>query len=211
MNSTIEQPFMNPNEIKAIETCLSLLDKPVNALEWGSGKSTVYFSSLLPQGSSWLAVEHDPDWFREVKAKIEKHPGSCASVVHIPPDGPFVSGIDDGSFETFRNYVLAPARRGGSYEFILVDGRARVECMAVGWDLLKESGVMVLHDAQRQQYAPGIPKNAFLVEMVNPEEHSGQGAIGTVFMFKQQGPATALKERLESLFVQIAFRQQNTA
>lgn len=186
----VEAPFMDQNEIKAIKICLDLFRKPINALEWGSGKSTLFFSSLLRQGSSWLSLEHDPSWFREIKTTIEMHPSTRASIIHIQPDRPF-DGLTDGDFATFRNYVLSPVRTGSTFDFILVDGRARVECMAVGWDLLNENGVMVLHDAQRKEYFPGIPKDCFSVRLINPDVWV-DGPVSTLFMVKQQDIAKGL-------------------
>lgn len=189
-----EPPFMDQNEIKAIEICLNLFKKPINVLEWGGGKSTLFFSSMLQQGSSWLALEHNLSWFQEVKSKIDMHPSSCASIVLIQPDRPF-DGRTDGDFSTFRNYVLSPVHLGQTYDFILVDGRARVECLAVGWSLLKDNGVMVLHDAQRKQYAVGVPEDAFSIRLINPNVLV-EGPISTLFMVKQHNIAKILAESL---------------
>jgi MoaA/NifB/PqqE/SkfB family radical SAM enzyme/ubiquinone/menaquinone biosynthesis C-methylase UbiE len=199
-NKTTEQkpchelPFMDQNEIKAIKICLNSFNNPINVLEWGSGKSTLFFSSLLQQGSSWLAFEHDPNWFQEMKTKIESHPSSCASIVYIQPDRPF-DGLTDGDFTTFHNYVLAPAQSGNTFDFILVDGRARIECLAIGWNLLKENGVMVLHDAQRKEYSSGIPQDCFSIRLTNPNVLV-EGPISTLFMVKQHDIAKNLAESL---------------
>lgn len=192
--SCFEPPFMDQNEIKAIKICLNSFKMPISALEWGSGKSTLFFSSLLPKGSSWLALEHDQCWFQEVKTNIEMHPASCASIEHIQPDRPF-DGLTDGDFATFHSYVMAPVRTGNTFDFILVDGRARVECMAVGWSLLNEHGVMVLHDAQREEYSSGVPKDCLSIRLVNPNV-SVEGPISTLFMVKQQDIAKRLAESL---------------
>lgn len=196
----LEPPFMDQNEIEAVKICLDIFNKPINALEWGSGKSTLFFSCLLQQGSSWLALEHDPSWFHEVKTKIDMYPSTCASITLVQPDKEF-DRLSDGDYATFRNYVLSPASTGSTFDFILVDGRARVECMAVGWEMLKDEGVMVLHDAQRHHYSPGIPKDAFIIKIINPQVWIDDGAITTLFMFKQQKLAVTLIENLENLLV----------
>ena len=51
-----------------------------------------------------------------------------------------------------RSYVEFPASLGQSFDFVLVDGRARCFCMKAGFSLLRPGGVMVLHDAQRVEY-----------------------------------------------------------
>ena len=187
-------PFMDQHEVHAIKICLDLFKQPINTLEWGSGNSTSFFSSFLPQGSSWLALEHNFDWYQEVKAGIAQHRSTGAKVFYMPPDKPF-DNLSDGDFDTFRNYVESPARWGNCYDFILVDGRARVECMTAGWELLKENGVMVLHDAQREQYAKGIPGDCSWIRIVNPNVWV-DGPISTLFMVKQQAVAKILAEAL---------------
>lgn len=189
-----EPPFMDTNEIKAIKICLNIFKTPINALEWGSGKSTLFFSSTLPEGSSWFALEHDLCWFQEVKNNIEMCPDSCVLIEHVQPDRQF-DGLTDGDFSTFCSYVMAPVRTGKKFDFILVDGRARVECMAVGWSLLNEHGVMVLHDAQREEYFTGVPRDCFSIRIINPNI-SVEGPISTLFMFKQQDVARRFAESL---------------
>jgi hypothetical protein len=36
--------------------------QPLRCLEWGSGHSTLRFSSLLSQDAHWLSIEHDRAW-----------------------------------------------------------------------------------------------------------------------------------------------------
>ena len=67
-----ELPFMHSLEVQAIDYCLTLFHEPVSALEWGSGNSTLYFSSKLPKGSSWCAVEHNRAWAEKVAKQLEE-------------------------------------------------------------------------------------------------------------------------------------------
>lgn len=209
-NDGIELPFMDKNEIEAIKMCLNLFDRPIRALEWGSGRSTLFFSSLLPQGSSWVALEHDAGWHKEMKTKIAMHPSSCASIVFIQPNKPF-DGLADGDFATFHDYVLAPAHMGTTFDFILVDGRARIECLAIGWNLLKENGVMVLHDAQRKEYHAGIPKDCISIRVTNPKLFV-EGYVSTLFMTKDHDIANSLMKSIaNSLGNDMLFETTNFA
>ncbi len=190
----IDLPFMDKNEIEAIKICLGLFDGPIKALEWGSGNSTLFFSSLLQPGSSWIALEHDAAWYKEMETKISRHPSSCASAILIPPGRSF-DGLTDGDFDTFRDYVLTPARMGTTFDFILVDGRARTECLMMGWKLLNEDGAMVLHDAQRREYCAGIPKDCFSIRLTNPNVNV-EGPITMLFMTKRHHLAKSLELKL---------------
>ncbi|MBT8350640.1 MAG: tetratricopeptide repeat protein, partial [Deltaproteobacteria bacterium] len=142
-------PFMDETEIKAICCCLKIFHKPINALEWGSGNSTTYFSGYLPEGSEWHSVEHNPKWVAYVQSLIDKLKLGCQNVYlhHVSCIGEFQEGSGDGCLETFRDYVLFPIELKKTFKIIIVDGRARIHCMKVGWQLLDNNGVMILHDA----------------------------------------------------------------
>lgn len=167
---TPDTPFMGAHEIEAIRATLEGFRRPVRVLEWGSGRSTIYFSRLLPTGSSWHSIEHQPHWHELVADMLRPEDDAVISRTLIEPDRPYHEGTDDGDFGSFRSYILFPSRLGKRFDFILVDGRARVECMAVGWDLLAEDGIMALHDAQRSEYVPGIPSGCSYLKLVNTSE-----------------------------------------
>ena len=60
--------------------------------------------------------------------------------------------VNDGNLEDFKDYIQYPAERGVLYDFILIDGRARVDCLNKSKDMLSENGIVLLHDANRPQY-----------------------------------------------------------
>lgn len=191
---TPDPPFMDTNEIEAIKRCLALFDKPIDVLEWGSGNSTLFFSAFLKDGSTWLALEHNEQWYKEIETKIKAFSSSIAAIKYIPADRPFEE-LTDGDYATFRSYILFPIKLKKTYDVIIVDGRARVECLAVGWELLKENGVMILHDAQRKEYCSGIPEASLSIRIENPDVLV-EGPISTLFMFKQQKIAKSLADKL---------------
>ncbi|MDW8362400.1 MAG: hypothetical protein RMK74_08360 [Myxococcales bacterium] len=56
----------------------------------------------------------------------------------------------------FADYVELPGRLGVRPDLVLVDGRARVHCMREGFCLLRSGGVLLVHDAQREQYGAAL-------------------------------------------------------
>ena len=50
------------------------------------------------------------------------------------------------------DYVARPGQLGMEFDFVLVDGRARIHCLVEGWKLLRPGGVILIHDAQRPEY-----------------------------------------------------------
>jgi SAM-dependent methyltransferase len=184
--SADEIPFMDVNEIKAIISCLKTFRGPVDVLEWGSGNSTLYFSSFLEPGSEWQALEHNREWANKVQQRINTQHRDDVYLHHVANNTSFNDGVDDGDFASFYDYVLYPLGLGKQFDLILVDGRARVDCMRLGWKMLKANGVMVLHDAQRQEYQCGVPESCSFVKISNPTIQN-EGNIAVYFMSKQPG------------------------
>jgi ubiquinone/menaquinone biosynthesis C-methylase UbiE/predicted O-methyltransferase YrrM len=194
-NTKPASPFMNELEIVAIESCLHLHQTPVYALEWGGGYSTLHFPSHLPFGSTWDSVEHDAQWANKIKAFIDG--GSVKNtVIHlVENNNPFPVG-SDGDYDSFKNYILFPTSLNKTFDLIIVDGRARKECLQIGWMLLKGSGVMILHDAQRVEYQSGIPKDCFSLRMINPTIYN-EGPISVLFVAKSPDTIGRLYKTLQ--------------
>ena len=154
------KPLMSDAEIAFVK---GFLNDTTVALEWGSGGSTLEFSPLV---KSWLSIEHDEAWYSKVQAVITDF---CKiSLLLVPVNIPaFFDGHDYplGYRESFSNYVSA-AKDYGPLDFILVDGRARLDCAMLGLQLLNPGGVLVIHDffpQTRKRYA-SILKYANIVD-----------------------------------------------
>jgi hypothetical protein len=155
---------------------------PVDVLEWGAGRSSLWYSSALAwQGllGSWLALEHNREFFvGEVAPELT----SRASAAYVlserlgadgpePGDGelnggptlrvvvfdagelrPFDPGREDDRRADLDNYVGLPAALGRRFDIVLVDGRKRRRCLLEASALLNDGGIVVLHDAWRTHY-----------------------------------------------------------
>lgn len=149
----IRDPWMRYWEIEIVDDVLRAL-QPLRCLEWGSGYSTLRFASLLPSDASWLSVEHDRTWHERVQGMAAAAEGIRASVeLHCAPPSrqPWTDAHGDGCAEDLPGYISFPAARG-PFDFILVDGRARVDCLVAARDMLRPDGVVILHDANRPYY-----------------------------------------------------------
>ena len=190
------KPFMDETEIKSICCALNMYNEPIDSLEWGSGNSTIYFSSQLPDKSNWFSYEHNSDWYQEVVSMLHSFASRGVTIEFVPPSMPF-DNLTDGDFDTFMHYVVAPIRLGKKFNFILVDGRARVACMAVGWELLDKKGIMVIHDAQRREYDKGIPVDCYWVRTTNPMVLC-EGPISVLFMARNKFTAQQLFKEIST-------------
>lgn len=150
-------PAMWLREIRCIEELLEEQAKKndrLRVLEWGAGRSTIYFSNLLKRRGiafTWLAIENYIPWYGDVVRMIEANQlgetttcvvksGTCEERKYLQ--------------ETFdmTEYVNYPQRLGTKFDFVLVDGRRRRQCLEMAAKIVAPTGVVVLHDAERPDY-----------------------------------------------------------
>lgn len=154
-------PEMWLNEIGYIEKTLvelALKNKFLNSLEWGSGNSTVYFSKFLRQKEipfKWIAIEHFIPWHEKVTVMLKEN--SLSSDVECFLKSP-THEANKNIQETLNldEYINFPSTLGIKFNFILVDGRKRKECLDKASGILAPNGVVVLHDAEREWYHDGF-------------------------------------------------------
>lgn len=148
-------PMLNHiQELEELERVFSI-GKLENVLEWGSGISTIYFPVLAKNLKLWVSVEHNVEWWKKI------HSMNTSPLVSVnffkPNDSDWKDDCGrNGTYEEFKNYVDYPSTLGVKFDFIFVDGRARVDCMRVSTGLLKENGILVLHDCLVPHYKEGI-------------------------------------------------------
>jgi predicted O-methyltransferase YrrM len=141
-------PWMRYREIDLINEIL-LAVKPNKCLEWGAGYSTLYFPNSIPSKSIWISIEHDQLWAKKIDT-LNKNPN--VKIFHIPPAKfPFTDPVGEGTYNDLVGYIENPCKEN-IFDFILVDGRARKECLMKCCKILSDRGVVVLHDANRKEY-----------------------------------------------------------
>lgn len=131
------EPWLTPDSIELLSTLLKPTDQ---GLEWGSGRSTIWFSKRLKHLTS---VETDAQWFNRVNEMIAS------------------SGITNVDLRLLvtpaENVGIADELTPESLDFALVDGAvARDECAHRVLPLLKQGGVLALDNAER--YLPSDSK-----------------------------------------------------
>ena len=128
------------------------LKNDISLFEYGLGNSTRYFSKKVIHHNG---VEHDQSWF----AKIEKELGG-----------------DNFKFVDEANYVSSISDFGKKYNLIIVDGILREKCLMYCKDFLEEDGVIILDDAERNEYVES--SNALLQQGFNRLDFVGMKAFG---------------------------------
>ena len=136
---------------------------PVQAdvLEWGLGGSTLFFPQFV-QGA-WVTVEHDESWSQKLLAYIDANPSKYP---YLSRDrfqlrsaaGP-LQPWTDGTRAEYEAYIQLPAALQRTFDVIVVDGRARVECAKsiIRNKLLRtEDSLVFVHDWEREEYHKGV-------------------------------------------------------
>lgn len=156
--------------------------RPLEVLEWGSGRSTLYYTGVLAETGvpfRWLSLEYDRGFFEDdLRPALDSLPNP--RVVEIDDDAradqqflptepvaaPTVELVvfDKGRLQPALRahredrhadldaYVDYPGRQGRRFDVALVDGRKRRRCLVEASRMLAGDGVALLHDAWRPYY-----------------------------------------------------------
>lgn len=129
--SMVPTPWLQES---AVYFLLGWLSSRVNPriLEFGSGKSTIWFGA---HGWTTLSIEHDKSWFDKVRSQA----GTCVDIRLLPR--PYSS--------------VCKTLQRESFDMILVDGRDRVCCIRESLPLLRSGGVIMLDNSEREYYHKG--------------------------------------------------------
>jgi hypothetical protein len=117
--------------------------------EYGGGGSTLW---LEDRGAIVTVVDHDDVWFRHLNEAVM----ASTRVMHreSSPTGKITSDVDPGFFD---GYVAAiNSEFDDSLDLVVVDGRARVECVRKAMRKVKPGGLLLLDDTDRRKYTPAL-------------------------------------------------------
>lgn len=112
--------------------------------EYGSGGSTLW---LTDQGALVTAVEHHPDWHRRLEAADPR----LGVMLYEPADDGEIRTVMTAGY--FDDYVGAiDDVTDDSLDMVIVDGRARVECVDRAMAKVRPGGMLLLDDTDRRRY-----------------------------------------------------------
>ncbi len=152
-----DYPTMWLNEIAFIEKLLleqAQRNESVNILEWGSGRSTTYFSKFLRKNNvkfTWSAIENFIPWYDIVNSMIENE-GLSGTTKCFLKSATCEERKDIQETLDMTEFLNFPASLDKKFNLILIDARRRRECLEKAPSLLASEGVVVLHDAEREAH-----------------------------------------------------------
>lgn len=149
-------PMMARHEVEIINNLIRE-EKPRVCLEWGSGNSTAYFPKEHKCIEQWISIEHVGHYNVHLASRVD-----LGKVTHI-----WVPGNDW--------YIDCVKHQGRRYDFILIDGLHRDKCLRTAYQIAKEGGMILLHDAGRKEYEKFMREYSYKVLCQGEQESKGGG------------------------------------
>lgn len=152
-------PWITPAAIQILDT---LLTKQHIGFEFGSGNSTLFFAKRVKQ---LISLEHEPTWHYKISTQLLEEKINNVNYFLVAKENkekPFLpkKRSDDLIIEftpatCFQSYYSFIDQYPEEYfDFIIVDGRARVECSLHAISKLKPGGLLILDNSERRRYQP---------------------------------------------------------
>lgn len=111
------------------------INKEMTVFEFGSGNSTVWWSQYV---SSVTSCEHDKKWLQFMKQK------------NIKNSNLLYCGLDGSD-----KYDKAALNCEQKFDIIIIDGRRRVNCAKNSINALKDDGIIIWDNSNRERYREG--------------------------------------------------------
>lgn len=190
-----------------VNLLLRYLDGRKTYIEYGSGGSTFNFPQFVEHA---VSVEHDRAWCAKVREKLKtrpelKHIDYRCWYVEKGHRGFIVEGNTDGNYVHFKEYVDQIDTAGHQlYDFVLIDGRARVDCSVKVLSYISQETAVFIHDSTRffitRTYSPAL-KYYDMIESIG-----GKSLQGVVLLRRKkefsylQGNHTAVQNILNDKY-----------
>jgi predicted O-methyltransferase YrrM len=120
-----------------------VLNKELNVLEFGMGASTLWFSDKV---KSLTSIEHNPSWFNKINSFLSDK----INVSLILFESTQIVNTD---YIKDCYSVVLDRFQDETFDFILIDGRNRVECFKKAVRVLKTGGFIMLDNSEREWYS----------------------------------------------------------
>lgn len=145
----------------AVRYCERYLPRTARGLEWGSGRSTLWFAARLEFLTS---VEHDRDWFKRMDQQVR----TLGNV-----DYRHIELEHSATQPTFRSYDPQPKYVAVAQDFedeslglVVVDGHYRQACVRAAAPKIKRGGLLLIDNWNRMDREEwGVPADFELVHM----------------------------------------------
>ena len=159
-------------------------------LEFGSGRSTVWFASRV---SKLVSVEHDQAWHRQVTESLMQKRLFNVDYRYLAGD------VSDMYAMVAAIHGVTADLKEGQFDFVLVDGVCRDLCTCEALRLLRPGGMLVIDNANRHLPSASVSPHSRshdigpdgmiwgeIAQTIKPWRHywTSSGVTDTAFYFK---------------------------
>lgn len=138
------EPWIPAPAVRALE---GMLDDKMSGLEFGSGRSTVWYANRL---NHLVSIEDHKEWYNEVQKQLEA--GGVSNVDYVFKS----SQTNENSRSDYCTYI--DSFDNESLDFIVVDGKHRDTLANKATQKLVAGGILLLDDSERYlAYASRAP------------------------------------------------------
>ena len=114
------------------------LNKDLSVFEFGSGNSTIFYSSRVKK---IISIEHNKSWYEKIKKELPEN----AQIIFY-------------EFHPDSEYAKAIKLQNEKFDIIIVDGMDRVNAIKYSIEGMSEKCVVILDDSERIEYKSGVEK-----------------------------------------------------
>ena len=175
-------PWLSPSSVRFLKNYLT---KEMSGLEFGSGISTLF---IAPKVNQLISVEHNEQWYQMISDRFKNEGISNVDYRFIAQNDSIQFSAksfemtEKLGFEVRKDYVnyfmTVESIPDNSLDFLLVDGRARPECLYYAFPKMKKNGLVILDNSEREHY-----KIVFEFMKQYPVYTTTNGLTDTTFWF----------------------------
>lgn len=158
-------PWWSYRAIDVIDSWLAGRGDAVRAFEYGAGASTIWLADRCAEVHS---VEHDTSYAGVISPLVRARGNVDLRVRPALPAGSNAIRSGRAGYQglDFTAYVSEIDVVGGSFDLIVVDGRARSDALVASVPHLRPGGLVVFDNANRARYRAGIRASGLPVRML---------------------------------------------
>ncbi len=151
----LDVPWWTYRAIDVVEAWLAAHPRPIRVFEYGSGSSTLWLARRVDELHS---VEHHAGFAEVIRPALEQYANIDFHVVEpMKSARPAVPSAKEGHAGLdFADYVATIDKVGGSFDLIVIDGRAREACLVAAIPRLAAGGIIVYDNSRRARYRRAI-------------------------------------------------------
>lgn len=109
-----------------------LEDTSFNVFEYGSGNSTLWFAQ---KAASVVSIEHSPEFYELIKKKLKSYQNVTYQLIALSD-----------------NYSKKILDYNQEFHVVIIDGRDRIECTKNSVHSLRDDGVIIWDNSDREKY-----------------------------------------------------------